>query len=161
MALTLTNRAWTKLNRISSLTQNPEFLLTVNANKHNGLFYGLLPYNSTHFKKKPLNYDNITNGRTNTVYVDPFLENIVESMKIDYQKSNYEEEVFESRFIFDASYPTPYTEPDLDKKHQNKYKNINKYYKQDESYYNLIYNDEHYSHSESIRNNNSSSWHVM
>jgi len=135
MVLSLTNRAWTKLHRISCITQNNKFMLSIGADRFNGIQYTLKPYNQEKFNKQPMKWERNINGFKNIVHLHPFLENLIDSVDIDYQRSNYESELFESRFVFDVKYPdnTGYFHEKTPR--QNKYKK--NYNVSDQPNYNL------------------------
>jgi len=115
--LTLTNRAWSRLYRITCAIQTNKFILGIGGNRYQHLFYKLLPFNEPEFKHFNLTQiddlikeENTTNGVTNTVFVHPTVQNLITSVNIDYQRSNYENHWFENKFIFDVDYADPISE---------------------------------------------------
>lgn len=104
MSIHLSRRAWSKLSKITSLTNKENFILKINGDKYHGIFYNIEFYNKNLSDLDLRVYKNKYNAITNNLYIDEYINNIVHTMDIDYRDMNYKKGLFESKFLYNVTY---------------------------------------------------------
>jgi len=104
MSIHLSRRAWSKLSKITSLTNKENFILKINGDKYHGIFYNIEFYNKNSSDLDLRVYKNKYNAITNNLYIDEYINNIVHTMDIDYRDMNYKKGLFESKFLYNVTY---------------------------------------------------------
>lgn len=106
MSIHLSKRAWSKLLKITSLTNKENFILKINGDKYHGIFYNIEFYNKKSSDSNLRVYSSINkyNSITNNLYIDEYINNIVYTMDIDYRDMNYKNGFFESKFLYNVTY---------------------------------------------------------
>ena len=107
MVLQLTKRAWSKLYQITRLTHKDTFIFSIASNPYDGLYYTIKPYQNENLgaiNGDIKEYQKTTNNVTNIIIIHPFVRKLISKANIDYQKSNYRQNQYSSKFVYDVSY---------------------------------------------------------
>ena len=98
MSVTVTRNAWKKMSRILQKVSNKNgFLFSARSGGCNGFNFDLSPLDDRNMFK--INPTIVSNDKIN-LYVDPISEMYLIGTEIDYIKEDYENGIYESKFVF-------------------------------------------------------------
>lgn len=102
--ITITDRAWDKMNEILQQEKKSSFIFSATSGGCNGFNYNLkllhddnYQHMNSQIRKAPISY--IKRNNVNVI-IDPTSELFLVGTTIDYIYENYDNSIFESKFIF-------------------------------------------------------------
>ena len=110
MAIQISKNAWKKIGEICKRTESPAFIFSASSGGCNGFNYILNPITYQKIReitnplKKKFGITIIKNDdNNNQVLVDPLVEMYLIDTNIDYQFEDFENKIYESKFIFNVN----------------------------------------------------------
>ena len=100
--ITVTSKAWKKIGEILTKQNSPIFLFSASSGGCNGFNYELQLLDETRLTEyKQSNIQpTILENKNSKLLIDPLSEILLMGTTIDYEYENYENGIFESKFIF-------------------------------------------------------------
>jgi len=103
--ITITDNAWNKMSDIIKKQNAKSFLFTANSGGCNGFNYQLdllneKKYNEFYNNHKGKHKPTVIKNNNTMVLIDPIAEMILLGTTVDYVSSDYNKNIFESKFIF-------------------------------------------------------------